>query len=227
MAATATRRCRLSPPDRPLTRSTLRSKVAASGASVIVIGKNEHVCGLIAVADRIRPHAKEAVLAMRAAGIRHVVMLTGDNRGTAEAIGREAGVDEVIAELLPEDKVAAIESLVRRFGQVAMVGDGVNDAPAMARATLGMAMGVTGTDAALETADIALMSDDLSSIAWLVRHSRRTLAIIHQNIEAALIVKAVFVILTFVGHGSLWAAIAADTGMSLLVVFNALRLLRT
>lgn len=195
------------------------------GASVIVVGKDHHVCALIAVADRIRPQSKTAIDEMRSAGIQHIVMLTGDNWGTAEAIGREAGVDEVRAELLPEDKVAAVEELVSRYGQVAMIGDGINDAPAMARATLGIAMGAAGTDAALETADIALMGDDLLAVPWLIRHSRRTLRVIRQNIVASLGVKVLFVVLTLVGHGSLWAAIATDTGMSLLVVFNALRLL--
>ena len=194
------------------------------GSSVVVVGKDEHVCGLIAVADRIRPHARAAVEKMRVAGIDRIIMLTGDNWGTGEAIGREAGVDEVRAELLPEEKVAAVEELVRRYGYVAMIGDGVNDAPAMARATLGIAMGAVGTDAALETADIALMGDDLLGVAWLLGHSRRTLSIIRQNIFASLAVKAVFVLLTILGHASLWAAIAADTGMSLLVIFNALRL---
>jgi Cd2+/Zn2+-exporting ATPase len=197
----------------------------SDGASVIVVGEDHHVCALIDVADRIRPHAKTAIDEMRSAGIQHIIMLTGDNRGTAEAIGREAGVDEVRAELLPEDKVAAVEELVGRYGHVAMIGDGVNDAPAMARATLGIAMGAVGSDAALETADVALMGDDLLAVPWLIRHSRRTLGVIRQNIFASLGVKAVFVVLTLIGHGSLWAAIAADTGMSLLVVFNALRLL--
>ena len=200
-------------------------RMEVDGSSVVVLGKNEHVCGFIALADRIRPQARMAVEQMRAAGIERVIMLTGDNQGTANAIAREAGVDEVRAELLPEDKVAAVADLVQRFGQVGMVGDGVNDAPAMARATLGIAMGAVGTDAALETADVALMSDDLMTVPWLIHHSRRTLGVIRQNIFASLAVKAVFVILTLFGHGSLWAAIAADTGMSLLVVFNALRLL--
>jgi Zn2+/Cd2+-exporting ATPase len=196
------------------------------GSSVIVLGKNEHVCGFLALADEVRDEALPAIEQLRQAGIQRVVMLTGDNQGTADAVGRALGVDEVHAELLPEDKVAAIEELVRRFGSVAMVGDGVNDAPAMARAGLAIAMGAAGTDAALETADIALMGDDLRNIPWLMRHSRRTVAVIRQNISAALGVKALFVALTLAGHASLWAAIAADTGMSLVVVFNGLRLLR-
>ena len=130
------------------------------------------------------------------------------------------------AELLPQDKVAAIEELVSRYGHLAMIGDGVNDAPSMARATLGVAMGAAGSDAAIETADIALMSDDLMKLPWLLRHSRRVLRVIRQNIILALLVKAVFVALTFVGIASLWSAIAADMGASLLVIFNGLRLLR-
>lgn len=197
----------------------------ADGKTVIVIGNPRHVCGLVAVADTVRPEAREIVRQLHAAGIAHVVMLTGDNRVTAEAIAREVGIDEVHAELLPEDKVKKIEELVARYGTVAMVGDGVNDAPALARANLGIAMGAIGSDAAIETADIALMTDDISKLPWLVRHSRRTLAIIRQNITFALAIKAVFVGLTFVGLASLWAAIAADTGASLLVVLNGLRLL--
>ena len=153
-------------------------------------------------------------------------MLTGDNRGTAEAIGRETGVSEIRAELLPDEKVAAIQALVARYQRVAMVGDGINDAPALASASLGIAMGGAGSDAAIETADIALLSDDLSRLPWLIRHSRKTLRVIRQNITFSLSVKAIFVALTFLGAASLWAAIAADMGAALLVVANSLRLLR-
>ena len=191
-----------------------------------MVGNDRHVCGFIALADTVRPEARQAVSDLRAAGIEHVVMLTGDNRGTAEAIARQTGVDEIHAELLPADKVTKVEELVAKYGSVAMVGDGVNDAPAMGRATIAMAMGAIGTDAAIETSDIALMSDDLSKLPWLVRHSRRALGVIRQNIAFALGVKAVFVALTFLGQSSMWGAIAADTGASLAVVANGLRLLR-
>ncbi|MCE9566476.1 MAG: cadmium-translocating P-type ATPase [Planctomycetes bacterium] len=200
--------------------------MSRAGQTVVVVGNDRHVCGFIALADRVRPESKRAVTDLRAAGIEHIVMLTGDNRGTATAIAAEAGVDEVHAELLPADKVAKIEELVAKYKSVAMVGDGVNDAPAMAQATVGIAMGAVGTDAAIETADIALMSDDLSKLPWLVHHSRRTLAVIRQNVVFSLSVKAVFVVLTLAGHSSMWAAVAADSGATLLVVFNALRLLR-
>jgi Cd2+/Zn2+-exporting ATPase len=198
----------------------------SDGKTVIVVGNARHVCGLIAVADTIRPEAREVVKQLHAAGIERVVMLTGDNRATAEAIAREVGIDEVHAELLPEDKLREIEALVARHGTVAMVGDGVNDAPALARANLGIAMGAIGSDAAIETADIALMTDDIAKLPWLIRHAKRTLAVIRQNIVFSLGVKAVFVVLTFAGMSSLWGAIAADVGASLLVVGNALRLLR-
>jgi Zn2+/Cd2+-exporting ATPase len=201
------------------------TQLEADGKTVIAIGNNRHVRGLIAVADTIRPEAREIVAQLRNAGIAHVVMLTGDNRKTAEAIARQVGINEVHAELLPEDKVKKIQDLVARFGSVAMVGDGVNDAPALARASLGIAMGAIGSDAAIETADIALMTDDISRLPWLVRHSKRTLAVIHQNIAFSLGLKLVFVVMTFAGLASLWAAIAADTGASLIVVANSLRLL--
>ncbi|MHA1525006.1 MAG: heavy metal translocating P-type ATPase, partial [Alphaproteobacteria bacterium] len=196
------------------------------GNTVVVIGNATHVCGLIALADTVRPTARAMITALRQGGIEHLIMLTGDNQATAKAIAAEVGIDEVRAELLPEDKVAAVAELVEKYGTVAMIGDGVNDAPAMARASFGIAMGAMGSDAAIETADIALMTDDLDKLPWLVGHSKRTLAIIRQNIVFSLGVKVVFVVLTFAGFASLWGAIAADVGASLLVVSNALRLLR-
>jgi len=197
-----------------------------AGRTVVVVGNDTHVCGFITLADRLRPTAASTLLQLRDAGIEHLVMLTGDNQGTADTIASQVGIDEVHAELLPADKVTAVESLVEKYQQVAMVGDGVNDAPALARATLGIAMGAAGSDAAIETADIALMADDLSKLPWLIHHSRRTLTIIRQNIFFSLAVKSLFIVLTFAGFASLWTAIAADMGASLLVIFNGLRLLR-
>ena len=197
-----------------------------AGRTVVVIGNDEHICGFITLADAIREETRDAIRQLHEAGVRQLVMLTGDNKGTAKAIASEAGIDEVHAELLPEDKVAAVERLVEQYEFVGMIGDGVNDAPALARASLGLAMGAAGTDAAIETADIALMSDDLSKLPWLIHHSRRTLNIIRQNIVFSLVVKVMFVILTFAGLASLWAAIAADMGASLLVIGNGLRLLK-
>ncbi|MBU8541871.1 heavy metal translocating P-type ATPase [Falsiroseomonas tokyonensis] len=200
-------------------------ELASAGRTVVAVGDEAGVWGLVAVADTLRPGARQTIAALHAAGIERVVMLTGDNRATAEAIARETGVDEVRAELLPADKVAAVEDLVARYGAVAMVGDGVNDAPAMARANLGIAMGAIGSDAAIETADVALMSDDIAKLPWLVRHSRATLRVIRQNIGFSVAVKLLFTGLTVAGLASLWGAIAADVGASLLVVLNGLRLL--
>ena len=199
--------------------------IAGAGRTVVATGDESSVWGLIAVADAIRPEAKGIVAELHAAGIERVVMLTGDNKATADMIARETGVDEVRAELLPEHKVEAVELLVKRYRSVAMVGDGVNDAPAMARANVGIAMGAIGADAAIETADIALMQDDLSRLPWIIRHSKATLAIIRQNIGFSLAVKLLFTGLTIAGMASLWGAIAADVGASLLVVLNGLRLL--
>jgi Cd2+/Zn2+-exporting ATPase len=200
--------------------------LSSAGQTVVVVGTDDHVCGLIALADAVRPESVGAVQRLHAAGIKHIVMLTGDNRATAFRIATETGIDIVKAEMLPSDKVGAVEELVRQFGAVAMIGDGVNDAPAMGRATVGIAMGAAGSDAAVEAADIALMSDDLSKLPWLVEHSRRTLGVIRQNVIVSLGVKVLFVVLTFSGAASLWAAIAADMGISLAVIANALRLLR-
>ncbi len=200
------------------------TSMGETGRAVVVVGTENHVCGLLALADTLRPDAAQAISALKAAGIGRVVMLTGDNHATARVVGREAGFDEIYAELLPEDKVARVRAL-ESTTPTAMLGDGVNDAPALAAASLGIAMGAAGTDVAIETADVALMSDDLGKLAWLVGHSKRTIRIIRQNTTLALGVKAVFVVLTAVGMASMWGAIAADMGASLVVTFNALRLL--
>ena len=201
--------------------------MSKQGRSVVVVGNEEHVCGFIALADGLREETPDAMTDLRKAGIEALVMLTGDNEGTAHEVAKRAGVDRVFAELLPEDKISRVENLTERYEHVAMVGDGVNDAPAMARATIGIAMGAAGSDAAIETSDIALMSDDLSRLPWLVHHSRRTMGVIRANITLSLGIKAVFVVLTLAGSASLWSAIAADMGASLLVTFNGLRLLRS
>ncbi len=197
-----------------------------AGRSIVVVGNEEHVCGFVSLVDTVRAETAGILAQLHAEGIEDVAMLTGDNWGTAKAIAKVVGIDSVYAELLPENKVEIIEALVKKYGQVAMVGDGVNDAPALARSSLGIAMGAVGTDAAIETADIALMSDDLSKLPWLIKHSKRTLSIIRQNITFSLGVKLLFVALTFSGYASLWTAIAADMGASLLVIANSLRLLR-
>jgi Cd2+/Zn2+-exporting ATPase len=196
-----------------------------AGHSVVIVGNADHVCGFISMADSVRDNALSIVADLKRAGVEKVIILTGDNSGTARAISEKIGADEFHAELLPEDKLKAIEEAKRRYGSVAMVGDGINDAPALAAATLGIAMGAAGTDAAIETADIALMSDNLSRLPWLIRHGRRTLGVIRQNIGFALGVKLVFMGLALANIATLWMAIAADMGASLLVIMNALRLL--
>jgi Cd2+/Zn2+-exporting ATPase len=201
------------------------AELESAGATTVVIGNDQHLCGIIALADTIRPEAKAILSALHAEGVKEVVMLTGDNHAAANAVAQAVGIDTVRAELLPEQKVEAIDALTKRHVMVAMIGDGVNDAPAMARAHFGIAMGAIGSDAAIETADIALMTDDLSKVPWLIRHSRRAMSIIRQNIVFALGVKALFVALTAFGIATMWGAIAADVGASLLVVGNALRLL--
>ncbi|MCH9627299.1 MAG: Cadmium-transporting ATPase [Chlamydiales bacterium] len=197
-----------------------------AGHSIVAIGTDDHVCGLISVADSPREWVRETLLAVKEAGIEEQVMLTGDNEPTARALAEYAGVDRFLAELLPEEKVEAVAALARKWERVGMVGDGVNDAPAMAAATLGIAMGGMGTDAAIETADVVLMADDLAQLPWLLRYSRRVLKIIKQNITFALGLKALFITLALLNMATLWMAIGADMGATTLVIFNALRLLR-
>ena len=200
--------------------------LAGRGASVVAIGSERHVCGLIGITDTLRPETPEAISSLRDLGVGSV-MLTGDNNVTAANIGREAGLDKWYAQLLPDEKVGLLEKLVEEHKVVAMVGDGINDAPAMARSSLGIAMGMAGTDVALETADIALMSDDLSRIPWLIGHSRRTLNVIRWNVAIALGIKLIFFAAALLGFATLWGAIVADIGATLLVTTNALRLLRS
>ncbi|MEW5756461.1 MAG: heavy metal translocating P-type ATPase [Pseudomonadota bacterium] len=197
----------------------------AEGETVVMVGDAERTLGFIAIADAPRPEAKTSLARLRRLGIRHLVMLTGDNRRTAQVIADELGLDEVRAELLPQDKVQAVKDLVARYTKVGMVGDGVNDAPAMAAATSGIAMGAAGSDAALETADLVLMGDDLTRLPFAIRLSRATLRSIRQNIAVALGLKAIFLVLAIPGYATLWMAVFADMGASLLVIANSLRLL--
>lgn len=197
-----------------------------AGHSVVMIWTTDHVCGLMSLADEMREGAPEVVRSLKELGVEKVIVVTGDNRRTTQAIASATGADDYVPELLPEDKVGVIRSLQHAHGYVAMVGDGVNDAPAMAESTLSIAMGAMGSDAAIEASDIALMADDLTRLPWLIRHSRRTRAVIGQNIALSIGIKAAFIGLTFAGTATLWGAIAADMGASLLVIGNGLRLLR-
>jgi Cd2+/Zn2+-exporting ATPase len=199
-------------------------RLELEGKTVVVVGTPERVEGLVAVADAVRPEARDAVASLRRRGVTHIVVLTGDNQMTGAAVGREVGVDEVMSGLLPEEKVEAVRRLAARFGGVAMVGDGVNDAPALAAATVGIAMGVAGSDAALETADIALMGDDLSAVAATFQLSRATTRVIRENIALAIAIKAVFLVLAPLGLVTLWMAVFADMGTSLAVIGNGMRL---
>lgn len=197
----------------------------AKGVTAIVLADEKEALAVIGVADAVRSESVEAVKEMHALGLR-VAMLTGDNQRTAETIGKQVGIDDVRAELLPENKLTIVEELLSAGGGVAMVGDGVNDAPALAKATVGVAMGAAGTDVALETADVALMKDDLRKLPVYIRLSRLTGSVLSQNIALALGIKVVFFALAFTGHATLWMAVFADMGASLLVVGNGLRLLR-
>ena len=200
--------------------------LAARGASAVMVAAGGTAIGVIGVADQPREAARDAVDLLRKQGIQHVVLLTGDQEAPARALAEALDLDGHRAGLLPEDKVTAVEELRARYGAIAMVGDGVNDAPALAAADVGIAMGVAGTDAALETADVALMADELSKIPYTLRLSRATARNIHGNIAFSIVLKGAFLILAVTGTATLWMAVAADMGASLIVIANALRLLR-
>ena len=195
------------------------------GKSVVVLCSATAPQLVLAVADTIRDSSRAAIARLQQSGVA-LVMLTGDNPHTAEAIARMVGIADSRGDLLPEDKLAAVSALVAEHEVVGMVGDGINDAPALARATIGFAMGAAGTDTALETADVALMDDDLRKLGDFIDISRKTHAILVQNIVLALGIKAVFLVLALMGFATLWMAVFADMGASLIVVFNGLRLLR-
>ena len=195
------------------------------GKTSMVISNNDGVEGIIAVTDELKPESKEAVAELRRLGV-EVVMLTGDNRAPAEAVAKEVGIHEVRAEMLPEDKAAAIRELTTKYGAVAMVGDGVNDAPALALASVGIAMGAAGSDTAIESASIALLNDRLELVPFLFRLGRKTISTIKANTALAVLTKLLFVGLAIAGLSSLALAIFADVGVTVLVILNSLRLLR-
>ncbi|CDK38772.1 heavy metal translocating P-type ATPase [Halorubrum sp. AJ67] len=206
---------------------TVVPELQAEGKTVVLVGTEKELEGVIAVADEVRPEARATVERLHDLGVKHVVMLTGDNERTAGAIAQRVGVDDYRAELLPDEKVAAVEAVAEEYGDVAMIGDGVNDAPALATATVGVAMGAAGTDTALETADIALMGDDLSRLPYLYELSHDANGVIRQNIFASLGVKAALAVGVPFGLVPIWLAVlAGDAGMTTAVTGNAMRLSR-
>ncbi len=211
--------------DTPAWRSAVDS-LQAEGMSAVTLCDATGAVATFGVRDRERPESVEAIADLRALGVQPV-MLTGDDHRAAQAIARAVGIDDVHAEQLPADKQRVVSALATRYGFVGMVGDGINDAPALARADIGFAMGAAGTATALEAADVAIMDDDPRKLAAFIRLSRRTVAVLRQNIVLALGIKAVFLALAVMGHATLWMAIFADVGASLLVVFNGLRVMRT
>lgn len=196
------------------------------GKTVMIIGTEQNILGIIAVADEVREISKEVIQKLNQLGIKKTIMLTGDNKGTADAIGAHVGVSDIQSELLPQDKLDYMKQLRSEFGKVAMVGDGVNDAPALAASTVGIAMGGAGTDTALETADVALMGDDLRKLPFTVKLSRKALNIIKANITFAIAIKFIALLLVVPGWLTLWIAILSDMGATILVTLNGLRLMK-
>lgn len=203
------------------------AKLQQSGNTVILLGTDQQLYGMIAVIDPLRPGVKNTLDDLRKAGIEKIIMLTGDNQLAANAIAASAGIDEVFAELKPEDKKCKVEEIEQQFGRVAMVGDGVNDAPALAQAHVGIAMGAAGTDVALETADVALMADDLSRLPYLIRFSRRNGSIIQQNLMLSVLVIGSLAIGAIMGVFSLPIAVIAHEISEFIVIANGLRMLKS
>ncbi len=196
------------------------------GKTAMIIGTEKTILGVIAVADEVRETSKNVIQKLHQLGIKQTIMLTGDNQGTANAIGTHVGVSDIQSELMPQDKLDYIKKMQSEYDNVAMIGDGVNDAPALAASTVGIAMGGAGTDTAIETADIALMGDDLSKLPFAVRLSRKTLNIIKANITFAIGIKIIALLLVIPGWLTLWIAILSDMGATILVALNSLRLMR-
>jgi len=195
--------------------------------TIVHVAVNGRYAGYIVISDAVKPRSAEAIGALRAAGVKKTVMLTGDGEAAAKAVASAVGVDEVHSRLLPEDKVAAVEALLQSgAGKLAFVGDGVNDAPVLSRADIGIAMGAMGSDAAIEAADVVLMDDDPAKIAVAIRIARKCLAIVHQNIVFALGIKLVCLLLVGMGVADMWLGIFADVGVMVLAVLNAMRALR-
>lgn len=209
------------------------SELERQALSVIIVGHKPHdahqgnVMGIFGLGDTLKSNAREAIQHLHRIGISKVIVLSGDNQKTVDALCKIAGVDEGKGDLLPEDKVNEVKKLAERFTNVAMVGDGVNDAPALASATIGVSMGAAGTDSAIETSDVSLMQDDLSQLPKAVAHGRRVLRVIQFNIAFAIVTKLIFLVLAVIGYSNLWLAVAADMGASILVTLNALRLLKS
>nr|WP_312976524.1 heavy metal translocating P-type ATPase [Stutzerimonas nitrititolerans] len=208
----------------PALEGTL-DQLERQGKTAVILSDEHRVLALFGVADTLRETSKTAIDELHALGVK-TLMLTGDNPHTAQAIARQVGIDKARGSLLPTDKLDAIEALIDGQHTIGMVGDGINDAPALARADIGFAMAAAGTDTAIETADVAIMDDDLRKIPAFIRLSRQTVAVLAQNITLALGIKAVFLVVTLMGHATMWMAVFADMGVSLLVVLNGLRLLR-
>lgn len=194
------------------------------GKNTILLGNKEEIIGLIALNDQIRDDAKETLNFLKKNNFK-TVMLTGDKEGTANAVASHLGLDECYYDLMPGDKVKKIDELVARYGHVAMVGDGVNDAPALARANIGIAMGAAGSDVAIETADVALMHDDISKLKYLVKLSRKTMNVVQENVAISILIKSSFAVMAVLGFITLWMAVGiGDMGLSLLVILNSLRI---
>lgn len=203
------------------------SRLQEAGTTPVILGTDHQVLAVIAISDEVRPESRQVVADLHKRGLKEVIILTGDNKRMAKSIASELGLDGYFAELLPEDKAMIVKGIKKAHGNVVMVGDGVNDAPALAASNVGIAMGATGSDTALETADIALMANDLSKVDYVIKLGQYTLTIIKENVAFAIAIKAIFIGLAVFGMANLWMAVFADMGASLIVILNGMRLIRT